>query len=283
MKQVFKDDLTEVYQGDSLRLIRDLEPESIGALVTDPPYSSGGQFRADRQGKTSTKYQKTGTEKTYAEFVGDNRDQRSFLAWASLWLCDVFRAAVPGAVAIVFADWRQLPIMTDAIQAGGWVWRGVVPWDKTELVRPVKGRFSSQCEYALVASKGPMNQDGGCLHGLVRCGMAGRDKLHMTAKPVEVMRHLLQVVKEQGITAPVLDPFCGSGSTLIAAASMGLRSIGFEAVGDYCEVTRDRITREGTASPQHVQKALFGDAGDSNGQKEQTQAEAGQGGAAGTP
>lgn len=30
----------------------------------------------------------------------------------------------------MFVDWRNLPAMTDAVQMAGWVWRGVVVWDK---------------------------------------------------------------------------------------------------------------------------------------------------------
>ena len=50
--------------------------------------------------------------------------------WATLWLSECWRLAKPGAPALVFSDWRQLPAMTDAVQAAGFEWRGIVVWHK---------------------------------------------------------------------------------------------------------------------------------------------------------
>ena len=72
----------------------------------------------------SKKYQTTGS-KAYPEFLGDHRDQRGFLAWCSLWLPATWRATREGGVLVTFIDWRMLPTMTDAVQAGGWIWRGI--------------------------------------------------------------------------------------------------------------------------------------------------------------
>jgi site-specific DNA-methyltransferase (adenine-specific) len=53
-------------------------------VITDPPYCSGGRTSSERQAAPSKKY--LGGNKAYAEFLGDHRDQRGFLAWCSLWL-----------------------------------------------------------------------------------------------------------------------------------------------------------------------------------------------------
>lgn len=73
-----------IYHGDALFVLPELQ--NIGAIVTDPPYSSGGAFRSDRVRGTVEKYVHSGTQAYRPEFAGDNRDQRSFLAWCSLWL-----------------------------------------------------------------------------------------------------------------------------------------------------------------------------------------------------
>jgi len=137
--------------GDCLEILPTLD--GVDAIITDPPYSSGGAFRGDRMSKTSAKYVLTGTQIERPEFSGDNRDQRSFGYWCSLWMSLALRVSNPAAVACVFTDWRQLPVTTDYFQAGGWVWRGVVPWDK-ENYRPQMGRFAAQCEYIVWGSAG---------------------------------------------------------------------------------------------------------------------------------
>ncbi|MDP2794373.1 MAG: hypothetical protein Q8O25_09895 [Sulfurisoma sp.] len=57
---------------------------------------------------------------------------------------------------IVFSDWRQIPVTTDAMQAAGVTWRGIAVWDKTGGARPYKGGFRSQAEYIVWGSKGPL-------------------------------------------------------------------------------------------------------------------------------
>lgn len=108
-----------LHHGESLSLLLEMESESADGFLTDPPYSSGGQFRGDRAQGTRDKYSLTGTATRYPEFDGDTRDQRAFLAWSTLWLDQAERITKPGGFLGVFADWRQLGVMIDAVQAGG--------------------------------------------------------------------------------------------------------------------------------------------------------------------
>jgi len=62
---------------------------------------------------------------------------------------------------------------------------------------------------------------------------------HPTVKPVDLMRYLCRLVTPPG--GVVLDPFAGSGSTLLAAHEEGFGSIGIELSAEYCEIARARI------------------------------------------
>jgi site-specific DNA-methyltransferase (adenine-specific) len=128
-----------VVQADCLEALRSMPDACVDAIVTDPPYSSGGFTRGDRTGSTKTKYTLTRPLVNRPGFAGDNRDQRSFGYWCTLWLSECLRVAKLGAPICVFSDWRQLPTTTDVLQAGGFVWRGLVVWDKTEACRPAMG------------------------------------------------------------------------------------------------------------------------------------------------
>ena len=120
-----------VVRGESLRLLRAMPDACVDAVVTDSPYSSGGMTRGDRMASASDKYEQSTLINNRADFAGDNRDQRAFGYWTALWCSELLRIARPGSPIALFTDWRQLPTTTDALQAGGWVWRGIVPWDKT--------------------------------------------------------------------------------------------------------------------------------------------------------
>jgi site-specific DNA-methyltransferase (adenine-specific) len=237
--------LFELRLGDALAILRELPDASVDAVITDPPYSSGGQFRGDRALPASSKYVMTGTVITRPEFSGDNRDQRSYAYWSALWLSECLRVAKPGSPLVVFADWRQLPITSDAIQAGGWVWRGVGVWDKTEAARPSMGRFRNQCEYIVWGSSGPMAalESVGCLPGVWRVSVGQADKHHMTGKPTALMRELARICPPGGV---ILDPFSGSGSTGVGALEAGRKFIGIEKEPAYYEIANTRLEQ---ASP----------------------------------
>ena len=247
-----------VVERDALAVLSELPDAVVEAVITDPPYSSGGMFRGDRAMGVKTKYVQTGQEAgagECAEFSGDNRDQRSFCYWCALWMGELLRVTVPGGVLATFTDWRQLPTMTDAVQCGGWIWRGIVPWVKPAY-RPTMNRFSSQCEYVVWATNGPRPLEGGPpLPGFYESN-SPREKEHITQKPVDVMRSLCRVAPEQGI---ILDPFAGSATTAVAAILEGRRAICCEIVPEHADTARRRLAaaEAGTDHRQPQQPCLF--------------------------
>lgn len=238
MTPYYADDHVTLYHGDAFDILPTLS--GIGAVVTDPPYSSGGAFRGDRANSTVDKYVRTDTLAYRPDFAGDNRDQRSFLAWAGLWLNAARIASLPGAVLCSFIDWRQLPVLTDAVQVGGWTWRNLGTWWKPGI-RMQKGRLSSSAEYVVYATNGPSDAVGQTSpQNVFRCA-PDDDREHIAQKPVDVMKWLLGLAPADAL---VLDPFMGSGSTLAAAKSLGMRSIGIEVDERYCEVAANRLRQE---------------------------------------
>jgi len=237
----YSDDRVDLYGGDSLAVLASLPTGEIDAIVCDPPYSSGGMVRGDRaQTDTKAKYSGGyGKQPAHADFTGDSRDQRAYAYWTALWLSEALRVARPGSLCLMFTDWRQLPATTDAIQSGGWVWRGIVPWAKPSS-RPMPGGFSASCEYVVWGSAGAIERDyenGIYAPGFFRAN-SPRDREHLTQKPVEVMRELIKICPEGGT---ILDPFMGSGTTGVAAMLEGRRFVGVEMVEHYQQIAERRI------------------------------------------
>jgi site-specific DNA-methyltransferase (adenine-specific) len=67
----------------------------------------------------------------------------------------------------------------------------------------------------------------------------GEAGLHPTQKSVKLMQALIELTTREGQL--VLDPFAGSGSTLVAAQKLGRHYIGFEAVPEYVGTARKRL------------------------------------------
>lgn len=247
MKPYFQGKFATIYHGDAVDVLAYLA--SVGTLVdvvlTDPPYSSGGMMRSDRNQTTTLKYRMTDTQKKDPDFTGDNRDQRSFEKWASYWAGDALKVTRPGGAIACFIDWRNLPSLIDAVQIGGWVYRGIVPWDKTEGMRPVQAWFRSQVEYVVLGSNGPIERGPGapgiCQPGFLRHRVVGANKLHITEKPVSLCSDILQTRSDWNV---VLDPFMGAGSTLRAAKDLNRKAIGIEINEAYCEVAAQRLSQE---------------------------------------
>lgn len=236
------DIIDRVHCEDCLTFMRGMEDNSVDAIITDPPYSSGGQYRGDRALPVAVKYIQTGSVDTCRDdFTGDNRDQRSFLAWSTMWLSQCRRITRPGGVVMVFSDWRQLPTMTDAIQCGGWVWRNLATWWKPGI-RMQRGRFSSSAEYIIYGSNGPVSP-GECSPQNVFpfAPVRGKDKEHLAEKPAGVLR-LLVGLTPRGAT--IMDPFSGSGVTLAVCKDLDRHFIGIEINESYCEIARKRIQAE---------------------------------------
>jgi site-specific DNA-methyltransferase (adenine-specific) len=232
---------TRLILGDCLDVLPTLEPGSVDAVITDPPYSSGGMFRGDRVRPTTEKYVCDHEVKNFhSDFSGDTRDQRSYALWLRLWLTWVYRVAKAGAPVCIFTDWRQLPTVSDIFQVAGLVWRGVVVWDKTEGARPIIGRFKAQAEFIVWGSKGPLaaNRQIGCLNGVFRVApFAG--KQHIAGKPEKLMSELIRICPTGGVC---LDPFMGSGTTGVACLQTGRRFIGIEQDPTYFAIAQRRLS-----------------------------------------
>lgn len=178
---------------------------AFGALVTDPPYGLGQLLHSP--GNASGKRQ-------WAKLYGDG---------APGWDREA-PAFVPELV----------PLADAAVIWGGNYFalpprRGWLIWDK--IVR----EFSSgHAELAWTTLDQPVRA-----FNYAHAQLASEGKVHPTQKPVPLMTWCL------GFTGgSVVDPFMGSGSTLVAAKNLGRSAIGIEIEERYCEIAARRLSQE---------------------------------------
>lgn len=225
-----------LHRGDALQLSRQLPDESLDMLLTDPPYSSGGLHVGQRVQTTSQKYISGGAK--YQDFACDNMDQRSWSFWCHAWLSEAKRALKPGGLVVCFIDWRQLPALTDVIQAAGFILRGVAVWDKTAgKFRPRRNGFGQQAEFIVWASKGKLPEREVYLPGVFQAKL-GIPKQHLTEKPIELARQIVRLVPPGGAVG---DLFAGCGTFLVAAKEAGLQWVGSELDEHYHQVATARL------------------------------------------
>ena len=134
--------------------------------------------------------------------------------------------------------WRKQAAATEASQGAGWIWRGTAVWDKGNS-RPQKGRFRQQAEYIVWGSNGdmPISRPVPCLPGVFKYGNP-QNRIHLTEKPLQLMRDVVKITEPGG---RILDPFAGSGTTVLAAVLEGYSATGIEVTDAYAALARGRI------------------------------------------
>jgi len=78
------------------------------------------------------------------------------------------------------------------------------------------------------------------LPGVVREPVRKKDKFHVTGKPTALMQAIVKICEPGGV---ILDPFAGSGTTLVAAELGGYQWLGSEALEDNIHISNERLNR----------------------------------------
>lgn len=206
--------------GEALAYMRDLPNASVDALITDPPFSSGGR-RENARGVRKSMLR--GTEDG-AWIAGDAMSTAGFV-WSMRELgWQARRVLRPGGHLLSFIDWRMWPNLAAALESADLRAQPLLVWDKTYFGM---GRtFRHQHELIVHMTNGnpaaPQRRDVG---NVLACKPVRKGD-HPTEKPVELLRTLVSVVAPPG--GVVCDPFMGVGSTGVAAVREGRQFTGCE-------------------------------------------------------
>ncbi len=219
----------ELHNFDGLKLLRELPAAYASAIITDPPYCSGGILPTQKNVATGSKY--LDRSDNLPDFDMDSMDTRNYTHWSIFWMQEARRVVGKGYL-ICFTDWRMWSALYDSAQMAGWSVKGMGIWLKTSKLgkltgRPRKNGFRSSTELILLASTGAPTPDKDVYLPNVfpSTPINSHNKTHQTQKPELLMQQLIKLVDK---TRPIVDPFAGSAATLIAAHQSGYNSIGSE-------------------------------------------------------
>ena len=221
MTPYYADDLVTIYHGDC----REWMPEA-DAVITDPPYGVGVPY-------------------------GPSYDDARLDYWPWMQEC----VAAMRLVAPVVALTHRVAALA---QLSGWDW--VAVWDKGGSLGPRVGNSPLVAGWEPIFLYGvhSLGLMGPGLPDVVRVhpeptnnrtdGRVGREKwsiagiAHPVPKPLGLYRRLVDTLTRPGQL--VLDPFAGTGTTLVAAKEAGRRAIGIEIEEAYCERMAVRLGQE---------------------------------------
>lgn len=201
--------------GDCLDQMAKLDSASVDAVMTDPPYCSGGYTEAGRGRATHQGLRSEGIRAgRFAWFDGDNMTTPGFVWLLRAMAVEAARILKPSGHLLVFCDWRMAFSLAPALESSGLRLRGLIVWNKGSM--GLGTGFRPQHELIVHLTHRAPEFHAADVPNVLTCKrVAPGQRIHATEKPVDLMRSLIRVATPpQGL---IVDPFAGSGSTGVAA------------------------------------------------------------------
>lgn len=221
-----------------------LADESVDLVVTSPPYnmglSPGGNGRGMYTPGTAAKGVRF--REGYEESHDDAMPQDEYDDWQRAVLAECWRIARLG----VFYNHRprvehgalRTPLSGD--YGPDVVLRQIIVWDRLTGIDVNLRNYVTRQEWVMLFAKpefAVVSHAASGVGDIWRLGMETGVKWHPAPFPVSLPARCIETT---GATS-VLDPFAGSGSTLVAAKQAGIRAIGIEKSESYCEQIAKRL------------------------------------------
>jgi DNA modification methylase len=206
-----------VLHGDCIEIMRSLPAHSIDFILTDPPYLVRYHDRENRSIRNDS-----------------NAD------WLKPAFGEAYRVLKQDHCMVSFYGWTQVDKFFDAWRSTGFRIVGHLVFRKQYTS---KARFLQyQHEQAYLLAKGNPTLRAQPIPDVIDMPYSG-NKLHPTQKPVPALKPLIESFTKVGDL--VLDPFCGSGSTLLAAKILKRHYLGIELDGNYRAAATKRLQPDG--------------------------------------
>jgi site-specific DNA-methyltransferase (adenine-specific) len=217
-------ELNKITVGDCIELLSELPPNSIDAMVTDPPFAITGGLSS---GMTS------------------RNDDQFFTFWFSAVIEQVIRVLKPDGCGFIWCDWRSESAIIKAFAKASerydpW-WVSQVLYHDREMVGMGKP-FRNQVERILFfrGRKFQNTRIPNTQPNIIRSyWYYGKHKWHDAEKSPEVAEMLIKWASDEGET--IIDPFCGSGTIPISCKQTGRNFVAYEIDEGIAGIANERM------------------------------------------
>ena len=214
--------MIDLYNGDCLEVMKAIPDGSVDCVITDPPYLM--DLKPQRKN---------------AKFHGVHIKNDDNAEWVDGFFNEVSRLLKPNSVAFIFCNhFCMADFITSALKAGLTLKNHLI-WDKCHF--GMGNNWRPIHESILVFTNGKFKTVSKNNKTILSYKKVYHSKaIHPTQKPVDLLEHLITESDLQGDI--VLDPFMGSGSTMIACLNTNRKGIGIELDKHYFDVASKRIS-----------------------------------------
>jgi site-specific DNA-methyltransferase (adenine-specific) len=229
----------ELYKGDCLEIMKDLESDSVDLVVVDPPYKVQAQGCGGGKNKWNGGSRFKGGNSVFG--VENSQDKLFNYLKPEQYFSEISRLVKGDSHVYVFTNDKNLSSMIIEAEKHNLKLMNIL------IVNKLQGTYFSYyqkyCEFILFfrSTKGKAKY-------INDCGMGnyfeykytrGKEKLHPSEKPVELLERLIEQSSNEGET--VLDFTMGSGSTGVACVNTNRKFIGIELDENYFKIAKERI------------------------------------------
>lgn len=232
---------TDLYLGDAIDHLRQIEDSTVNLILTDPPYNLG-QFMIDRSAGIHRMRKNFFVSAGWDNLNSDDweNSMREFLRESTRVL------AKNGSMIIFMSAIKVETIVRLAVEVGLY-YKTTGIWHKTNpMPRNMNLHFVNSTEswiyFVNRTRTGTFNNENKVIHDFIETSQTPPSEKkhgsHPTQKPLKLLTHFIEILSNPGDL--VVDPFMGSGSTGVAARLLGRDFIGVEMNEEYFEIAKRR-------------------------------------------
>jgi DNA modification methylase len=219
LRPYFQKDGITLYHGDAREILPELQPETFDMVLTDPPYlvSYSGRWGSD-----------------LGVIQGDSDS-----SWVQPVFSEIWRLLKPDSLCFSFYGWQHAETFL-------FTWKGI-GFRPVSLIALIKDRWGlgqftrAQHETAYLLAKGRPRKPDAAISDVIHWEQPS-PQLHPNQKPLGAISKVVHTYTAQ--RSIILDPFCGSGTTLVAARNLGRHAVGIEIEECFCELSALRLSQE---------------------------------------
>lgn len=220
----------EIYNADCLDILPQIEGKSVDLFMTDPPYLIGNT-KAGGHSKLAKSIQPMNDELSKGDLVGGFDKQVLNEIMRTMKKLNLY----------IWCNGKQIPMYLDFFSRAKF---DIIIWNKTNATPLFHNKYLTDKEYCFYFRKGgycqPANYTEAKTVYYQPINIKDKRKWdHPTIKPLNIIQTLVKNSSKEGQL--IIDPFMGSGSTLVAAKILVRRAIGIEINKEYCDIAIKRL------------------------------------------
>jgi DNA modification methylase len=197
-------ELNKIICADNLAMLRDMPTKSVDLCLTDPPYNVG------------------------LDYANTDDDKLNYSTWCNDWFMECLRIS------------RSVCISCGIVNMGMWAKMRNPTW----IICWYKPAAMGRCIFGFnnwepILFWGKPKKQNGC--DVIRAPIIPDKSIegHPCPKPLEWGKQLVQLLSNESDL--ILDPFCGSGTTCVAAKLLGRNFIGIDISPEYVKIAEARL------------------------------------------